>query len=241
MIAAEQGNLNICKILCETAFADPMLIAPDGQTAQRLAARNGRKEVVQYLPAHRGGSWRRLKCTPYPCGVVNVDDYNHRWTFIRGMSKGIYYFCRITFFEIPKWFLYTLPKEILKALRKGIIKMAKAVPPITQWPGILKRALIAVAKGLKAFGIAVGKGVKATPKALYKAGKYVGKQTWKGIKAVPGLVKKGAKKTWNGIKAIPGLVKSAAKATWSALKTIVDWLVDLLLRSSSPLSPNPRS
>jgi ankyrin repeat protein len=62
MCAAEKGNLNICKILCESAFADPMLIAPDGQTAQRLAARNGHKEVVQYLPAHRGGAFRRLKC-----------------------------------------------------------------------------------------------------------------------------------------------------------------------------------
>ena len=62
MCAAEQGNINICKILCETAFADPMLIAPDGQTAQRLAARNGHREIVQYLPAHRGGSWLRLKC-----------------------------------------------------------------------------------------------------------------------------------------------------------------------------------
>jgi ankyrin repeat protein len=62
MCAAEQGNLNICKILCESAFADPMLIAPDGQTAQRLAARNGHKEIVQYLPAHRGGAFLRLKC-----------------------------------------------------------------------------------------------------------------------------------------------------------------------------------
>jgi len=62
MCAAEQGNLNICKILCESAFADPMLIAPDGQTAQRLAARNGHREIVQYLPAHRGGSLLRLKC-----------------------------------------------------------------------------------------------------------------------------------------------------------------------------------
>jgi hypothetical protein len=62
MYAAEQGSLNICKILCETAFADPMLIAADGQTAQRLAARNGHKEIVQYLPAHRGGVWLRLKC-----------------------------------------------------------------------------------------------------------------------------------------------------------------------------------
>lgn len=65
MCAAEQGNLNICKILCETAFADPMLIAPDGQTAQRLAAKNGYKEIVQYLPAHRGGAWLRLKCIPF--------------------------------------------------------------------------------------------------------------------------------------------------------------------------------
>ena len=64
MCAAEQGNLNICKILCESAFADPMLIAADGQTAQRLAARNGHREIVQYLPAHRGGSLLRLKCTP---------------------------------------------------------------------------------------------------------------------------------------------------------------------------------
>lgn len=65
MCAAEQGNLNICKILCETAFADPMLIAPDGQTAQRLAAKKGHKEIVQYLPAHRGGAWLRLKCISF--------------------------------------------------------------------------------------------------------------------------------------------------------------------------------
>jgi Ankyrin repeats (3 copies) len=65
MSAAEDGNLNICKILCETAFADPMLVAPDGQTAQRLAAKKGHREIVQYLPAHRGGVYRRLRCIPY--------------------------------------------------------------------------------------------------------------------------------------------------------------------------------
>ena len=63
MLAAEMGNLAVVKILCERAFADPMLVAPDGQTAQRLAARNGHKEIVMYLPAHRGGAWKRLKCT----------------------------------------------------------------------------------------------------------------------------------------------------------------------------------
>jgi hypothetical protein len=65
MAAAENGNLNICKILCESAFADPMLVAPDGQTAQRLAARNGHKEVVEYLPANRAGAYRRLTCNPH--------------------------------------------------------------------------------------------------------------------------------------------------------------------------------
>jgi hypothetical protein len=73
MCAAEQGNLNICKILCESAFADPMLIAPDGQTAQRLAARNGHREIVQYLPAHRGGSLLRLKCITSLFGDLTDD------------------------------------------------------------------------------------------------------------------------------------------------------------------------
>jgi len=63
MCAAENGNLNICKILCETAFADPMIVAPDGQTAQRLAARNGHKEIVQYLPANRRGVFLRIQCS----------------------------------------------------------------------------------------------------------------------------------------------------------------------------------
>jgi hypothetical protein len=62
MAAAENGNLNICKILCESAFADPMLVAPDGQTAQRLAAKKGHKEVVEYLPANRAGAYLRLSC-----------------------------------------------------------------------------------------------------------------------------------------------------------------------------------
>lgn len=66
MCAAENGNLNICKILCESAFADPMIVAPDGQTAQRLAARNGHKEIVQYLPANRRGVFLRIKCYTRP-------------------------------------------------------------------------------------------------------------------------------------------------------------------------------
>jgi hypothetical protein len=64
MVAAGKGNLNICKILCETAFADPMLVAPDGQTAQRLAARNGHKEIVDYLPVNRRGAFKRIQCAP---------------------------------------------------------------------------------------------------------------------------------------------------------------------------------
>jgi hypothetical protein len=79
--------------------------------------------------------------------------------------------------------------------------MVKGIPPIKFWPAILQRAAIATAKGLKNFIIGLGKVIKETPKAVYEVGKYSVKQFWKGMKAVPGLVKQGARKTWKGIKA----------------------------------------
>jgi hypothetical protein len=225
MCAAEQGNLNICKILCESAFADPMLIAPDGQTAQRLAARNGHREIVQYLPAHRGGSLLRLKCMlPRSVTCLILDDYNHRWRFIRVALHGIYVFLKVTFYEIPKFLIITLPWEILKETKRGIVRLYKSIPPIRAWPRIVKDAVVAAAKGIKKFLIALGNAIKATPRAIYDGGKY--------------LAKKGknlAIKTWKGIKALPGLMKIGLQKTWAAIKAIASWVKDLLLEYSLPL------
>jgi hypothetical protein len=207
MCAAEQGNLNICKILCESAFADPMLIAPDGQTAQRLAARKGHREIVRYLPAHRGGSFLRLKCAAPFNYLLIVDDYNHRWGFIRKASKGIYIFFKVLLFEIPKFLFFEVPWEILKASKRGIVKLYRAIPPLKEWPDIVSRAMVSMAKGIKTFFIELAKGLKATPKVVYKEGKYLVKRTWKGIKAIPRLVKIGAEKTWSGLKLLGTWIK----------------------------------
>jgi hypothetical protein len=130
--------------------------------------------------------------------LLTVDDYNHRWRFIRGACTGIYWFFRIALFEIPIHFPYYLLKE----LGKETIRMVEGIPPLRTWPGILKRAVMATANGLKKFVIGLGKVIKATPEAVYEVVKYSVKQFWKGMKAVPDLIRTGAKKTWNGIKAV---------------------------------------
>lgn len=137
-----------------------------------------------------------------PCVWLIVDDYNHRWGFIRKATNGIYTFFRILLYEIPKFLLVDCPREILKASMRGIVRLYKAIPPLKEWPSIVSRAMISMAQGIKEFLIAVAKGIKATPKAIYKTGKYLTQQTWKGIKAVPGLLKAGAQKTWSGLKII---------------------------------------
>jgi hypothetical protein len=130
--------------------------------------------------------------------LLTVDDYNHRWRFIRGACNGIYWFFRIALFEIP----IHVPYYLLIELGKETKRMVKGIPPIRTWPGILKRAAMATANGLKKFAVGLGKVIKATPKAVYEVGKYSVKQFWKGIKAVPDLIKMGARKTWKGIKAV---------------------------------------
>jgi hypothetical protein len=133
---------------------------------------------------------------------AHVDDYRYRWTFIRRTTHGIYVFFRILLWEIPKFLVYFLPKEFIKWTGRGIVRIYRAIPPLKEWPEIVKRAIVSFAKGCKDFVLALGKAIKATPKALFRFCKRSGKKIWSGIKAVPGLVKRGVEKTWNGIKAV---------------------------------------
>ena len=144
--------------------------------------------------------------------MLILDDYNHRWVFIRKASKGIYIFCKVLFYEIPKFIIITVPWEIFKASKRGIVRLYKAIPPLKEWPGIISRAVVSMLRGIKHFLIAVGKGIKATPRALYETGQYIVKRTWKGIKA------------------LPHLAASAIRNTWAGLKIIGIWLKDFFLR-----------
>jgi len=135
------------------------------------------------------------------------DDYNHRWTFIRKATKGIYIFFKILLYEIPRFLFIDGAWEIIKATSRGAVRLYDAIPPVKEWPGIISRAIISMVKGIGRFLVALGKGIVATPKVIYKTGKYIVKHTWKGIKAIPRLVKVGAEKAWSGVKIIATWLK----------------------------------
>ncbi|KFX86934.1 hypothetical protein V490_08705 [Pseudogymnoascus sp. VKM F-3557] len=61
--AASSGHIVLVKLLMETYHCDDAIVAPDGQTALRLAADNGHQKVVDYLPSRRLGGFRRWKHT----------------------------------------------------------------------------------------------------------------------------------------------------------------------------------
>ena len=97
--------------------------------------------------------------------------------------------------------------------------MYKSIPPVKEWPRIVKDAVVAMANGIKKFLVALGKAIKATPKAVYNGGKWLAEKS-----------KTFAMKTWRGIKALPGLAKLGLQKTWSAIKAIASWVKDLLLK-----------
>lgn len=63
MLAAATGQLAIVRMLVEEFGADDAVVGPKGETALRLAAEAGHRDVVRYLPARRRGAWRRLRCS----------------------------------------------------------------------------------------------------------------------------------------------------------------------------------
>lgn len=101
---------------------------------------------------------------------------------------------------------------IIKECKRGAIEIYRAIPPIKKWPGIIYRATINFAKGVKDFVVDLAKFIRDIPKALYDGAKYI------------------LKRMWEGIKAIPRLIKFAAQATWSGIKAAAFWVKDLFLK-----------
>jgi hypothetical protein len=141
-----------------------------------------------------------------------VDDYLHRWTYIRNACEGIYLFGSFFLYHTPKALLYYLPKYIITESAKSLGRIYRATPPLKEWPKILYRAIVVIGKAFRDFIVGIFDLVKATPKALYTFGKYLGKQFVRGIKAVPGLVKR----------AVKSIVQWAKRAG--------QWLANLFLR-----------
>ena len=123
MVAAAQGNLTLVKLFVDVYHANDALIAPDGQMALRMAVERGWKEVVEFLPARRGGGWRRWKV-------------QHAIALKRAKTAilGIWQFFKVLGWQVPKYFVWTLPKvNFFQPLRKCAVQCWRDRKKFVSW------------------------------------------------------------------------------------------------------------
>lgn len=206
------GHLVLVKLLMEQYHSDDSLIAPDGQIALRLAAENGHREVVDYLPARRGGGFRRWK--------------HKNKTAIRRAKRaaqGIGSFVKFFVWDIEKFFLWSVPKHlIVKPLAKASAWCWKHRKEFGPWcDHQLRETPGRVARFVKWIWKTIGR---------------VGKWLWKVVLKIPKMLKDLAVWIWKVVtvrlpKAIALLAHwvavgftSVAKVVWNAILKIVSFL-----------------
>ncbi|KAK0730738.1 hypothetical protein B0H67DRAFT_562720 [Lasiosphaeris hirsuta] len=233
MAAAATGRLPLVKLLIEDFHADDAIIAPDGQLALRLAADNGHRDVVAFLPARRGGAWRRWK--------VNNEVAVRR---IRRAGYNIYRFFKFFLWELPKFFVWSIPKHLVV---KPLVKACKycwehkrrfcrwCKRQVVEFPGRVKRAGKAVWKVAKKVPPAVWKVAKEVPIAVWKVMKWVPKVVWKVMKWIPKVVKALALAFWRFVKRIPGAMKMVGLWIWTTLKGMGKAVGNVFLRVVSAI------
>lgn len=156
--AAEEGHLAVVRVLVEEAGADDGLVAPDGALALRLAAAAGHRDIVAYLPARRGGGWRRWK-TSHAKQVRRARRAAHR------IGVFLYYALvapvKLLVWHVPRWAWEN------RARADWMVRRARAVPAaLRRVPGCAWRAAKAVPAGCRAVARATGKLVRGVPKVL---------------------------------------------------------------------------
>lgn len=193
--AAEHGSLSVVKLLMENG-ADDSLIAPDGETALRLAARNGHREVVAYLPVRRGGGFRRWK-TRHSIAMRRA----------KRAAKGIYKFFEFFIWDIPKFFAWTLPKH-------GVVKPAfKAAKWVWKHGGEIPGKIM---RGCKR----VWEWAKKVPKELWKRLVGLIKGIWRAILKSPQALKILGLWVWHGVEALFKAVSQVIQRSASFLHTL---------------------
>ncbi|KAK4240622.1 ankyrin repeat domain-containing protein 50 [Achaetomium macrosporum] len=197
MVAASRGNLALVRLLREDFGADDAAIAPDdGQLALRLAAEAGHRDVVEYLPARRGGAWRRWKA-------------HHAVAMARARraARGIYVFFKVLLYHVPRFFLWDIPKHaVVRPLGKAgkwcWVNKHRLGPwckrQVREFPGRVKRA-----------GKAVWKGAKMVPRGV-----------WGVVKEIPGVMKRLLRWLWTVIIRIPVAMKQVCVWIWESLKRV---------------------
>ncbi|KAM0558020.1 hypothetical protein ACHAPJ_005187 [Fusarium lateritium] len=203
MVAAERGHLALVKVLKQDYGARDDLVAPDGAIALRLAAVNGHREIVAFLPPLRGGAWLRWKHV-----------HHKQMERIRRAWKRISNFIKILIWEFPKLLIYEAPKEVCKAVWHRRHRIKKFVKEL---PGKIKREVMEIPGHIKRGGKAVWKGIKEIPSVL----KSIVRAIWKFMQKIPGATMTLLRWIGGGLKNIGEAVINIFAKVFSLLHTVV--------------------
>ncbi|KAM0426381.1 hypothetical protein ACHAPT_008427 [Fusarium lateritium] len=203
MLAAERGHLALVKVLMGDYGADDSLVAPDGAIALRLAAVNGHREIVDFLPARRGGAWLRWKTA-----------HHKQMERVRRAWKRLGRFIKVLFWDCPRLIVYDLPKEVGKSIWKRRHRMAAACKRI---PARIKTEVIELPGNIKRCGKAVWEGIKEIPPIL----KCVLVAIWETIKEIPGAVMVVLRWIGRGFKSMGEAIANVFTRLFSFLHTVI--------------------
>lgn len=209
--AAQEGRLALVKVLMEDYGANDALIAPDGALALRLAAINGHRDIVAYLPSRRGGAWKRWKTA-----------HQKEMKIVRKAFAKIKTFILVFIWEIPKCLFYHMPKELCKGIRDSATWAWNGrkrfggwcKKQVVEFPGRVKRGVTKAGKEVWDF-------IKEIPRIV----KSIGKGIWRFLKAIPGALKIVAFWIGRGIKSIGKAVFDVLVKFVSLLHTIFSAII----------------
>lgn len=122
MLAAATGQLVIVRMLVKEFGADDAVVGPKGETALRLAAEAGHRDVVRYLPARRAGAWRRVR-------------HSREVVALRTAAKVVGKAVGFLGWDLPRLLLFDVPWEVLKWMCKRrhrvglwVMRVVKGIP-----------------------------------------------------------------------------------------------------------------
>ncbi|KAM0354373.1 hypothetical protein ACHAPU_001417 [Fusarium lateritium] len=210
MVAADRGHLALVKVLIQDYGAKHDLIAPDGAVALRLAATNGHREIVQFLPQIRAGAWKRWKHV-----------HHKQMERVRRAGRRLLKFLWILLWDFPKLLVYEAPKEVCRAVWARRHRMKNFVKEL---PGKIKKQVIKMPGHIQRAGKAVWRGIKEIPslsKRLFQA-------IWRVLKRIPGTVMTVLKWICGGLKDVGKAIIDIIAKAFSLLHTVVMAVVTFL-------------
>ncbi|KJA18962.1 hypothetical protein HYPSUDRAFT_44648 [Hypholoma sublateritium FD-334 SS-4] len=212
MLAAAHGALPLVRLLhAPPHAATDALVAPDGQTALRLAAAGGHAHVVAHLPACRAGALRRVRLAQAANAARVRAAFDVAWFIVKYVlvdpAARLGRWCCATALRVCRWCV-----RQIAALPGRIGRAGKAV-----WRGVKKVPELAVRAGK-----AVWRAAKKVPEAVVRATKHA----WKfGTETLPRWGRELATWMWELLtQTLPRLAKDFAVWLWAQVtETLPRW------------------